>query len=596
MKRYLLAVLVLITFFIIGRTVSNDQSVTKPLGTELPKVGSVENFEQILNEINKKQIAFTNQMQPTMEFTREARSGITKEALDSGADYSSTNVQVAGVDEADRIKNDGAYIYQLIDNQLVISKVNPVSEMKVVYSERFNHNEFYPQEMYVDQEQLVLIGGRPSYDTKGNFYKEFTAVKIYHLNDRSNLELVRELEIEGYYSSSRKIASALYVVTNKHLPYYLLREVRGKSETQTLLEEMKPVYRDSAVSDDAQKIDWDQMYYFPSSTESNYLIVSGLDLSEPKTPVTVNSYLGAGESIYASHEHLYVTRPDYQFEESPMGKIATFIARPFTNLDTIIYKFKMDNGNVTFLAEGKVEGAILNQFSMDEHNGHFRITTTKGDMWSESDPSENNIYILDKNLAIVGSITGIAPGERIYSARFMGDRGYIVTFKQVDPLFVLDLKDPKNPTILGELKIPGFSDYLHPYDENHLIGFGKDTIENDMGGAMVRGFKMALFDITDVNNPIEKFVEIIGDSGTHSELLYNHKALLFSKEKNIIGFPVEVYENKGNDRSMYPTFSFQGAYVYGLDLANGFQLKSGLVIMTMEPPIKIGIIKNMYHD
>lgn len=537
---------------------------------KLPIVGSAKNFEHILKEMNKKQQYFEAHLVDKSE--ESAFKNGDREALEYGTDFSSTNVQVEGVDEADRVKNDSSYIYQLREEQLIISKVNPIRDLQVVYTEKFDYNDFYPQEMYLDDRYLVLIGGRPANDKNGSYHKEYTKIKIYQLNNRRDLKLIREVEMEGYYLSSRKIKQALYVVTNKHLPYYLLDNARHNKERQKIIKDMKPTYRDTVIAKELQVINWDKMYYFPESTENNYLLVSGLDLADIQKPVTVNSYLGAGQTIYATNQHLYVTKAHYEFANSPMENSTTFIRQPVTNQETIIYKFKLANGLPTFLAEGKVEGSILNQFSMDEYNGHFRIATTKGDTWSDNNRSENLLFILDKNLKVVSSLTGIAKGERIYSVRFMGDRGYIVTFKQVDPLFVVDLKDPKKPGILGALKIPGFSEYLHPYDENHLIGFGKDTIDNNTGGAVVQGFKMALFDITDVNNPKEKFVEIIGDRGTHSELLYNHKALLFSKAKNIIGFPIEVYENN-NKSSFEPTLAFQGAYIYRLDLVNGFQLK-----------------------
>jgi uncharacterized secreted protein with C-terminal beta-propeller domain len=235
-----------------------------------------------------------------------------------------------------------------------------------------------------------------------------------------------------------------------------------------------------------------------------------------------------------------------------------------------------------------VPGVIINQFSMDEHRGIFRIATTTGDMWrSDEYTSKNNIYNLDGSMNLLGQLEGIAPGERIYSVRFMGDRGYVVTFKQVDPFFVIDLRNPAAPRVLGALKIPGYSEYLHPYDDNHIIGFGKDTIEVGQKGsngdsmAFYTGLKMAVFDVTDVSNPVEMFKERIGGRGTESPVLYNHKALLFSKEKNLLALPVTVMEVKGLDLMTeivggfpaYGEFTFQGAYVYDFDLTGGFQLK-----------------------
>jgi uncharacterized secreted protein with C-terminal beta-propeller domain len=241
---------------------------------------------------------------------------------------------------------------------------------------------------------------------------------------------------------------------------------------------------------------------------------------------------------------------------------------------------------------------------MDEFNGYFRIATTKGEPWSSREnTSKNNLYVLDADLNIVGQVEDIAPGEQIYSVRFMGNRGYLVTFKTVDPLFVVDLKDPKNPKILGALKIPGYSNYLHPYDENHIIGFGKDTVEyvrKDTQGrelgrtAYYLGMKIAVFDVSDVQNPIEKFTEKIGDRGTESELLSNHKALYFEKDKNLLAFPVtvmEVQNQKDPSNSNFPaygSFAFQGAYIYSLDLVNGFTLQKKVTHLNAEDYLKAG--------
>src|SRR5690606_28855988 len=189
-----------------------------------------------------------------------------------------------------------------------------------------------------------------------------------------------------------------------------------------------------------------------------------------------------------------------------------------------------------------------------------------------------------------------------YSTRFMGNRAYMVTFKNVDPLFALDMTNPANPTILGALKIPGYIDYLHPYDENHLIGFGKETMEMTIKGgngapdrttAYYLGMKISLFDVTNVAQPVEKFKEMIGDRGTYSELLNNHKALMFSKENNLLAFPVHVMEAKNgttdpNGMPAYGQFSFQGAYVYKLDLQTGFDLKATITHMTEDELLKAG--------
>jgi len=242
---------------------------------------------------------------------------------------------------------------------------------------------------------------------------------------------------------------------------------------------------------------------------------------------------------------------------------------------TVIHKIAINSGSLEYKTFGEVTGQVLNQFSMDEQNGFFRIATTKNRTWSQftdsgQQDSYNNLYVLDENLKPAGKLEGLAPGERIYSARFMQNRAYMVTFKQTDPLFVIDLADPNNPKVLGQLKIPGFSNYLHPYDDHKLIGLGKETTENEWGGVTTKGIKLSLFDVADVANPKEIDKYVLGDSGSDSIALSDHKAFLFSKEKNLLVIPASIMEAK--DNNSYGQFVFSGAVVFKVD-DNGFTLK-----------------------
>ena len=276
-----------------------------------------------------------------------------------------------------------------------------------------------------------------------------------------------------------------------------------------------------------------------------------------------------------------------------------------------------------------MSGYLLNQFSMDENGDYFRVATTTefygrvplpvqaqsaeskpeavsigafpDDIESNSVSSGvqktidskmsipqprpiresryvmyNNVYVLDDDLKIVGKLEAIAPDERIYSTRFIGERLYMVTFKRIDPLFVIDLSNPSNPEILGELKIPGFSDYLHPYDENHIIGIGKETEGNEWGGVSVKGVKLALFDVSDVKAPKQLDKYEIGDSGTDSEALHEHKAFLFDKKKNLLVIPVTEVKQKPYYDERYGYYRqryWQGAYVFSLSVEDGFKVK-----------------------
>ncbi len=604
-------------------------TVAKAAAEPLPTVGSRENLRKLLEEAAGQDYY--------MDYGIYKRSGLTavdiaaaapasaaaesagssnkaKQAADEGSgDYSTTNVQVEGVDEADIVKTDGKYLYQVNNNRIVVAEIYPSDKMKITKIIGLEEENIYPMELYLDDKYLILIGASnnsiPVYRPGQNsimpeYYPHYSneTVKLmaYDITDKSNIKKIREIELEGSYLSSRKIGSKLYLVSNKRFNY---RRILDNAEVNDT-----PSYRDTALKEEFINIDHGKIGYFPGSVEPNYMIVAGVNFDLPKEGVNVSTYLGSGESIYASAQNLYVAVTRHNIinwdVRNPIiqDSAAPKKVEKVNDRETVIYRFALNNGKLDYTGKGSVPGSILNQFSMDEDKGYFRIATTRGNLFGEGeDISKNNMYVLDPDMNTCGSIEDIAPGERIYSVRFMGDRAYMVTFKKVDPLFVIDLKDPKNPAILGALKIPGYSDYLHPYDENHIIGFGKDTIELSNEGtwnregttAYYQGMKIALFDVSDVSNPKEKFKEIIGDRGTDSELLSNHKALLFSREKELMTFPVTVMEiesggNVEDNRPVYGSFSFQGAYVYNVDLEEGFKLRARISHISDEEYKKAG--------
>jgi uncharacterized secreted protein with C-terminal beta-propeller domain len=243
---------------------------------------------------------------------------------------------------------------------------------------------------------------------------------------------------------------------------------------------------------------------------------------------------------------------------------------------TVIHRIAIGEGSIEYGAKGEVPGYLLNQFSMDEHDSNLRVATTSNYWTRQESIQYNNVYVLSSQMNIIGKKEGMAAKERIYSTRFIGDRLYMVTFRQIDPFFVIDLSNPTQPEILGELKIPGFSNYLHPYDENHIIGAGQDTTENEWGGVTTKGVKLALFDVSDVANPKQLDQFVIGEEGTYSEALNDHKAFLFSKEKNLLVIPArEVLGKPYFDSNLryYREKVWQGAYVFSLDTDDGFHLR-----------------------
>ncbi|OPX84145.1 MAG: Beta propeller domain protein [Pelotomaculum sp. PtaB.Bin104] len=588
--------------------------------SDLPVVGTYENLKNLLASAQAQsgrsygaggtagsQNA-TAAPEAAMDQGSSSKSANTARSTTGGSDYSQTNVQVEGVDEADIVKTDGSYIYLVNKQRVVVAKAYPASDLEIADTIDFVGKNFYPSELYVDDKHMIVIGQTSMYrdgpiimkDSSSKisaeiypppYQRDLVSAIVYDISDKSDIKQVRELDLDGRYVSSRKIGSAFYLVANRSIYYYPMREIDNP----------QPFYRDTAAGDELIDIDYNSIKCFPDAVQPNYLLVAGINLDQPEEKADIDTILGSGENIYASTKNLYVAVTSYQY--GVMEDKAGILPMPW-NVDrnsTRVYKFAMDDGKLTYSTKGEVPGTILNQFSMDEYDGYFRIATTKGEIWrTDENTSKNNMYVLDEGLNIAGKLEDIAPGERIYSVRFTGDRAYMVTFKTVDPLFVIDLKDPSQPEILGALKIPGYSNYLHPYDENHVIGFGKDTIELGQKGAKgevdsmayYTGMKMAIFDVTDVTNPVEMFVEKIGDRGTDSELLYNHKALLFDRDKGLLAFPVNVSEVKGSEvQSGFPAygdFTFQGAYVYNIDLDSGFKLKGRITHISDDDYQKAG--------
>ena len=617
----------------------------------LPAVGSAENLHSLLAGINqgdysylRNDVAFDVATGEIRKESAQSVENAEKRMSDNSAaaDYSETNVQVAGVDEADLVKTDGEYIYQVNKDRVIILKAYPATEMEVVSTLTFAQESFQPLEIYVDEQNLVVIGR-----TQNNYYLDGPMVKdsagvseeklqaqieiwsprytqnrvkaiIYDLQDKSNLTKLREVEIDGSYLSSRKIGTYLYLVANDPINYYRYPDypvIMEKTTEDTAAAEssggavstpveagLTPTYRDTAIQEESLPVSYRDIRYIPPLVEANYLVIVGLDLAKNDQPAQVTTYLGAGQNIYVSQDNLYIALRKYSYQPLVQDTAAKRLLPRQAMDNTLVYKFSLDKGKVTYLTKGEVPGTLLNQFSLDENRKYLRIATTTGSTWGTGqNMSQNNVYVLDESMSLAGRIENIAPGERIYSARFMGDRAYLVTFKDTDPLFVLDLKKPTQPKILGALKIPGYSDYLHPYDENHLIGFGKDTVEvgnkNAQGEvistqAYYQGMKLAVFDVSDVHNPKEMYKEVIGDRGTDSELLRNHRALLFDKEKELLAFPVTVMEvpeeQKGANAWAYGQFAYQGAYIYQLNLKDGFKLRGKITHLSAEDLLKAG--------
>ncbi|WP_064094364.1 beta-propeller domain-containing protein [Rossellomorea aquimaris] len=556
-----------------GFSYKGDTEITYTVTSQLPSIQSKEELTQYFKKIMKKQKE--NQKHPLFGFSKgmeEESSNDTAsgESEKSSSNHSETNNQVQGVDEGDMVKTDGNYIYQVANQQLLITKANPAKEMKVVSTVSFKGN-VQPQHLFIQGDRILVIGNSwspPQYKenmaSSSMLVEGTTVALLYNISDKEKPALLRKVELEGQYVTARKIDSTVYFISNFYPNYWMAEDQKDV--------DLRPRVSDSLKNEKYTPIPVENIKYFPQSLQPNYTLISNLNMENPQASLNVQSYLGSGHQIYMSKENLYVAVEKYEEDDRTDWNTA----------NTEIYKFAVNDSSITFRASGEVEGRALNQFSMDEHEGYFRIVTTKGEVWNDDTPSSNALYILDKNMKHVGEVTDLAKGERIYSARFMGDKAYMVTFKQVDPLFVIDTSDPAKPQVLGELKIPGFSTYLHPIDENHLIGFGFDTKimddnkEFNQEPRIIRnGMKISLFDITDFQNPQESHTEIIGGSGTHSYLLDDHKALFHEPSRNLYGFPISVYQNKEGSQ-FEQIFDYQGALVYEITPEKGIVLKAKL--------------------
>jgi uncharacterized secreted protein with C-terminal beta-propeller domain len=504
---------------------------------------------------------------PTLTFDI-AMSGDSKavQAPEAGTstDYSGTNIQVEGVDEADVVKTDGEYIYYVKGTQVIIIKAYPAEEAGIVT--RIN-SENYITDIYFSSNSLVVFASS-GFDYYYDYFEEGeqkgpqTTLTVYDISDKENPEKIRELGMDGIYFNSRLIGDYLYyIITNPASVNDDIVPLPGIRENSTWCN-IEP-----------------ESIWYPNNTRGwmQYYTIAGLDIKDPEVKIATETFLlDVGSTIYVSPSNLYLTTQGWSSE-------------------TTITKIGIEGGSIIFKANGTVPGYVLNQFSMDEHNGYFRIATTDQD-WRRGS-SGNNVYVLNEEMEIVGELEDLAPGEEIYSARFMGERCYLVTFKKVDPLFTIDLSDAENPTVLGKLKIPGYSDYLHPYDENTLIGIGKETVEAEEGDfAWYQGVKISLFDVSDVANPRELAKIEIGSRGTDSPALYDHHAFLFSKARNLLVIPILEATIDEKDFSgevpanFYGEYTYQGAYVFSIS-REGIELRGTITHLDED---NIDLLKSGY--
>lgn len=486
-------------------------------------------------------------------------------------DYSGTNVQVAGIDEGDIVKTDGKYIYVLSASELKIVKTAG-AESRLISSTKVGEDYVYddstsesvsktPIELYVAGDRVVVVSGYYRWQSwEGSdgvwTYDEDQVVylDIYNVSDPAAPRLEHSLGQDGYTIASRMVDGNVYLVTG----YNVYDPVEGQPETFV-----------PCVYDDADKslVEARDIVIPPGISGTSYTVASVFDIENGSRSAT-QTLLGGGNTVYMNENSLYVARSVYDSTQSDPYMDGVYTVVDYKDRARVeISRFDISGGGLSLGATGSVDGYLVNQFAMDEYKGNLRVVTTLSgnnysiytdermgfENWVQGDDyaATNSLYVLDSGMNLIGSITGLAETEHVYSVRFDGDIGYFVTFWQTDPLFAVDLSDPRSPSVLSALKIPGFSEYLHVYGEGRLLGLG---MEADEETGVTDGMKLTMFDTSDPANVSEKWTLKL--SSNWSEALYNHKAILVSPEKNLIAFPVD-----------------SGYDVYGYSDENGFQLR-----------------------
>jgi hypothetical protein len=515
--------------------------------------------------------------------------------------YTQTNTQVAGVDEADIVKNDGRRIFVLSGSTLYLNASWPPKALSTTATAPI---EGQPQEMMlIGEDRLAVFSTlhQPRASSSpcagpGCWWPPATTTKVTVLDvhDLSSPQVVQELYVPGRYTGSRRVGDAVRLVLREpvrwpqgvqwHVGVSSREPEAMRQQYLELLARNEEAIRSSSLSDWLPPLerrsadgtvetlgrDCHAIHLSKASARLGFATVLTLNPVDSSQRPAQTSVVGEVSEIYASKRSLYLASNHWWWQ-------AGF--PPYTYL----HKFDLSQPDrVEYRASGGVPGTILDQFSMDEdEQGSFRIATTlSGADESGRWQTVNHVRVLAEHkgrLEEVGRTEDLAPGERIFSARFVGERGFVVTFRQVDPLFTLDLSDPRNPRKVGELKVPGFSTYLHPIDRDHLLAIGQDVPEN---GGWPRRVKLSLFDVSDFANPKEKFTQLVGEAHGFSEALHDHRAFTWFASRSTLAIPFVDYRPWWSSDSTWSTFTSE-VRVFRVDPVRGISALGSVPVKDM---------------
>ena len=476
----------------------------------------------------------------------------------SDPDYSKTNNQVDGVIEMDRVLTDGYYLYLVSEFKFTIVDAET---LEIVYAYETDTN--YLQGLYVYNDTVVVIGNEYSYEDVSpeiyDYYYRYSygvRVNVFNISDMENVTLSKTLYFENsYLVNSRMIEGQLYLIMDNYTINYGYLE-----------DSFVPKYIDSTISDDFTLIPADHIFFMPNDYERfGYLLLASVDV-ETDEAADVKAYLGSSYQIYMSLQNLYTIVYRYNYDVE---------TETYTH-ETFILRFEIVEGKLVYQAMGKVSGSPLNQFSMDEYDGVFRIATTGYEYTATDWIVSNQLYLLDATTSgemdLISTLSGLGkPGERIYAVRFSNEIAYVVTFVQTDPLYKLDLSDPTHPEILGELYEEGVSDYLHEIGPNLMVGIGRQA-KTENGFTFFTGVKISLYD-TSGNTPLTLETYLVEGTYSYTNVMWDHKAFVSFTPENadytIIAVPIYEYFNH------YYQYS-QSMYVFKVYHSGDLELVSKL--------------------
>lgn len=505
-----------------------------------------------------------------------------------GESYSKTNTQVKGVDEAEIVKTNWKYVYYYNEAKkgIFILEKNG-NDLKVV--KKINvPKKFYGVEMYITDEKLVILGSGYSEYSWDRFYYfnrwNKTYSIIYDISDVNKPSLERIDVTDWNLSNSRRIGDTLYVLSENSFSYpYYYRGEKPEISSSSFIP--KQITISKTADEDKQNLkikdkaypynvtsgkasECNEISYVVPDEETldkysftpSYTTVSAIYLGNPEKETENKVIMWDVREVYMSLDNLYVTSHVYSERKfsCPAGAFCIMPWYPMWE-NTAIHKMSIDGQKVEYKNSNLVSWTPLTQYSMDEHEGNFRIITQN---WWEK--RATNVYVLDEDLELEGHLWNIAPGEDFKSSRFMWDKLYLVTFEQIDPLFTIDMSDSSNPKILGELKIPGYSTYLHPYDEDHLIGLGYDTKINEYGWVFNNGLKVDLYDVSDLENPTQKYTLTVWEAGSYSEALSNPRMFVWDSERKTLLIPAKIQTNEEGQRYKTKTY-FNGVISFEIN-------------------------------